>query len=48
VVVVLGAVPAVGVFLLVYFDTIVSNRLVSNVVGILVGVALHAVVVGTF
>jgi hypothetical protein len=35
-----------GLFLLVYPDTIVGNRLVFNVVGILVGVALHAIVMG--
>jgi hypothetical protein len=35
-----------GIFLLVYFNSVVGDRLVFNVVGLLVGVALHAVIVG--
>jgi len=35
-----------GIFLLVYFNSVVGDRLVFNVVGLLVGVALHAVIIG--
>jgi hypothetical protein len=35
-----------GIFLLIYFNSIVGDRLVFNVVGLLVGVTLHAVIIG--
>lgn len=35
-----------SIFLLIYFNSVVDDRLVFNVVGFLVGLVLHAIIVG--
>jgi hypothetical protein len=35
-----------SIFLLIYFNSVVGDRLVFNVVGFLVGMVLHAIIIG--